>query len=48
MTISKERAEELRNRLLIQLRSEFEEIYHDIQAELKEDSIKFLFDYIKY
>ena len=46
--ISKERVEELKNRLLIQLRSEFEEIYHDVQAELEEDPIEFLFDYMKY
>jgi len=48
MMISKERVEELKNRLLIQLRSEFEEIYHDVQAELEEDPIEFLFDYMKY
>jgi len=48
MNISKKKVEKLRNRLLIQLRSEFEEIYHDVQAELEEDPIKFLFDYIKY
>jgi hypothetical protein len=46
MTISKERAEELRNKLLINLRSELDDILHYAIEEAGKDPIKFLFDYV--
>ena len=46
MTISKERAEELRNKLLVNLRSELDDILHYAIEEAGKDPVKFLFDYI--
>ena len=48
MTISKERLEELRDRLILKLQADLEEIIHTTIEEAGKDSIKFLFDYIKY
>lgn len=45
MTISKERVEELRNTILINLRNELDEILH-YAVEDGKNPVKFLFDYI--
>jgi hypothetical protein len=47
MTINNERIEELRNKLLIRLRSELDEFLHDIINKAGNDPLKFLFNYIK-
>ena len=46
MTISKERTEELRDKLIVNLRNELEEILHYVIKKAGEDPINFLFDYI--
>lgn len=48
MTISKERAEELRDRLLLKLQADLEEIIHTTIEEAGKDPLKFLFEYISY
>lgn len=47
MTISKERVEELRNKLLLKLQADLEEIIHTTIEEAGKDPEGFLFDYIK-
>ena len=47
MTISKERAEELRDKLLLRLQADLEETIHITIEEAGKDPIKFLFDYIQ-
>ncbi|NBO23311.1 hypothetical protein EBU94_08245 [bacterium] len=46
MTISKERLEELRDKLLVSLRSELDGILHYAIEEAGKDQVKFLFDYV--
>lgn len=49
MTISKERAEELRDRLLVRLCNDLDELKHIIIEDTgKQDPIEFLFEYISY
>lgn len=48
MTISKERLEELRDRLLLKLQADLEEIIHTTIEEAGKDPLKFLFEYISY
>jgi len=48
MTISKERLEELRNKLLLRLQADLEEIIHTTIEEAGKDPLKFLFEYISY
>lgn len=47
MIISKERAEELRDRLILKLQADLEEVIHDTIEEAGKDSLKFLFNYIQ-
>ena len=44
--ISKERAEELRDKLILNLRNDLEETLHWVIQESGKDLVKFLFDYI--
>lgn len=46
MTISKERVEELRNKLLVQLKNDLDTVLSEIIDEAGKDPFKFLFDYI--
>lgn len=46
MTISKERTEELIDKLIVNLRNELEETLHYVIKKAGEDPVKFLFDYI--
>lgn len=42
MTISKERVEELRNKLLVQLKNDLDQLLSDILDEAGKDPFKFL------
>jgi hypothetical protein len=44
--ISKERTEELRDKLIVNLRNELEETLHYVIEEAGKDPVKFLFDYV--
>ena len=46
MTISKERAEELRNKLLVRLKTDSDQLLSEIIDEAGKDALAFLFDYI--
>ena len=46
MPISKERLEELRDKLLLRLQADLEEIIHTTIEEAGKDPLKFLFEYI--
>lgn len=49
MTISKERAEELRNKLLVRLCNDLEELRHTIIEDAgKEEPLESLFEYISF
>lgn len=49
MTISKERAEELRNKLIVRLCDDLEELRHTIIEEVgKEEPLESLFEYISF
>ena len=49
MTISKERAEELRDKLIVQLVNDLEELRHEIIEEAgKQEPLEYIFKYISY
>jgi len=48
MPISRERLEELRDKLLLRLQADLEEIIHTTIEEAGKDPLKFLFEYISY
>lgn len=47
MTISKERIEELRNKILVQLKTDLDNLLNGIIDEAGKDPLKFLFKYIE-
>lgn len=47
MTISKERIEELKNKILVRLKTDLDDFLNGIIDEAEEDPLKFLFKYIE-
>lgn len=47
MTISKERIEELKNKILVQIKTDLDDLLNGIIDEAEKDPLKFLFKYIE-